>query len=173
MQAFGHVLVVSGIPGAGKTEFSKWLANRGWFRIEMDRVFACVPAAHDIEARWHAVLSRSITTSQFLDEVHRSGCRVVIEWGFAIGNIPQVRLLRDAGFEIWWFDGDVEACRTSWKKVWGDADRPFEVQTRSLAAHAAQIADLYQGHTVRTVEANGSRLTCAEIASKIFGVLGV
>src|ERR1700682_5495013 len=93
------LLLLSGRPGAGKTEVGKWLEEQHGFRhIETDTAAGL---------RTLNELLGGVQTPQGLGE------NVVIEWGFMIQYFDSgyVRQLRDAGFDAWWLDGDEQAAR--------------------------------------------------------------
>jgi hypothetical protein len=120
-------LLLSGRPGAGKTHVGNSVAEQDGFRhIETD-----TPAGMQTLNE----LLNGVQTPQSLGE------NVVLEWGFAPGDLPAVRWLRDvAGFDAWWLDGDEPAARQGYIKRRGDSP---EVDGRILGTgqgHSASMA---------------------------------
>ena len=81
-------LLIADIPGTGKSTFARWLGSEhGYLRC---------PSAEE-------------PGPTFFDEIN--GARkthkdVVIDYGFPLGQLNQVRSLIASGVEPWWFDGD-------------------------------------------------------------------
>lgn len=94
------LILLSGRPGAGKTETGRWLATEHCYvHVETDVEWATWGQAlctADILAGATAVRNRA----------RALGPDVVIEWGFRVKLLPCVRQLRMVGFETWWLDGD-------------------------------------------------------------------
>jgi broad-specificity NMP kinase len=89
------LLVLSGRPGAGKTEVGKWLASRRDFtHVETD-----VPA--DWEDWWQLLCGSQNpkVAAEVVAKVPALGSEVVIEWGFKVELLDRVHPLRDAGFD--------------------------------------------------------------------------
>lgn len=79
-------LLVSGIPGAGKSTFARWLGvEYSFHHVDID--FDRYPDA----SAWLKMP------------------RVVVDWGFPPNCLPFVRDLVANGFSHWWFDGDRQA----------------------------------------------------------------
>ena len=109
------LLLLSGRPGAGKTEVGNWLAeHRGFTHIETDVEWKT----------WGLLLCGSQSPEGAADMVAKAralGPKVIIEWGFKVDLLGCVRQLRDAGFDAWWLDGDEEAARQGYVKRQGDS----------------------------------------------------
>ena len=96
----------------------------------------------------------------------------MVEWGFAVEQLPCVGLLRDAGFDAWWFDGDESAARVGYVRRHGD-------QPASLAAYEHQVNDIarasdalrafYGDRIVRTVTDGPTLLSPETIAARVLG----
>ena len=140
------VLLVSGLPGAGKSTFASWLAgHRGYVAIDTDK-----------QPEWFARLAvNDRTEAETTFELLRTmGEDVVVEWGFLPKALGSVRLLRDAGVEAWWFTGDLAATRASFQRRTGGTDvamRMYEAQLSRIEAALPRIEEFYGERIVRTV----------------------
>ena len=71
------LVLLSGRPGAGKTEFGKWVAaERGYVHIETDAEWSTWAQPLCVHSDEQAVVARN--------RVRALGPNVTIEWGFAV-----------------------------------------------------------------------------------------
>lgn len=127
-----ELLLLTGIPGAGKTTAGLTLASRHGF-VHMDaEEYAQSRSASTIQ-EWVAIWE---AFAQQVDREVRQGRDVVVTWGFMPGvdNLT-VRLLQSRGFKMIWFDGNREAARREFL-------RRKTVSADELAAQMGRIADL-------------------------------
>ena len=110
-------LLITGIPGTGKTQFGDYLA-----------------AAHDFVHR-DLELSEELAKfvkdpAEYLAALCLASDRVVISWGFipAPEHIELVRSFRNYGFEIIWFDGDRPAALRQFCKRGTSPEEHFYLQ---------------------------------------------
>jgi hypothetical protein len=122
------LLLISGRPGAGKSEFCQWLAtNRGFVHIETD-----------CEAEWqkwgrYLDQGTSAAIRELSRDLRRLGRDVAFEWGFPPAAIDRVTFMRKAGFQPWWFDGDEEAARQGYLQRHGGTNTPqHEIQLEAI-----------------------------------------
>lgn len=141
------LVLLSGRPGAGKTSYAEWLAaQRGFIHVDTDSEWAtwgpllCIRSAE-----------AAIATANRARDL---GPNVVIEWGFKMALLDCVRLLRDAGFDAWWLDGDEAAARQGYVMRRGDAPgvmAAYWTQVREIEAAWADLESFYGDHVIRTV----------------------
>lgn len=156
------LLLMSGRPGAGKTEVGNWLArHRGFIHVETDADWGT----------WGPLLCGSQSpeaTAETRDRARALGPKVVIEWGFKVGLLRCVRHLQAAGFEAWWLDGDEEAARQGYMRRRGNSQTvmaAYWAQTTDIQAARSELEFFYGDHIIRTVTSGPTYLPYAEIAS--------
>lgn len=123
----GLHLLISGIPGTGKSTFARWLASEhGYVR--------CPSGAEP-----------GSTFFSDIDEARRASDKIVIDWGFPVGMLNRVRSLIASGVEPWWFDGDRDAALQSFLARAGHPGRKadWDVQLRNIDEHWAEIAGTF------------------------------
>lgn len=158
------LLLLSGRPGAGKTEVGNWLhEHRGFTHIETDA---------DAEWKtWGPLLCGSRNPEVAAEVVAKAralGPKVIIEWGFNVELLDCVRQLRDAGFDAWWLDGDEEAARQGYMKRRGDSPvvmNAYWRQVNAIEAERPKLECFYGDHVVRAVTSEPTYRPCAEIVS--------
>lgn len=97
-----NYLLITGIPGTGKTTFSNYLQSKYGYRHI------------DLESE---ILLRVLFTSPkaYIKELKKQSSKVVCSWGFIPENdqINIVLLFKGLGFRLLWFDGDRIAARNA------------------------------------------------------------
>lgn len=110
-----RLIVLWGIPGAGKSRFASHLADdHGFVFIDTD-----AGAETDrLHRAWFSMISRTGPIGPFVDEVAVQPRPVVAEYGLwaTADNIALLRKLESHGAEPWWFDGDRDACFAAWQE---------------------------------------------------------
>src|SRR5882672_2875201 len=92
-----RLLLLTGIPGTGKTEMGRFLAREhGFVHFDVEEFLATPQPQADILRR--------------VDEERASGKDVVVTWGFMPGqDEPAIRAIQRMGFRMIWFDCDRRA----------------------------------------------------------------
>ena len=98
------VLLIFGMPGTGKTTYSKWLVSHGWGRIQADGA-----PRQDMEAIRAAILGDA---TPFLKRRAARPAGFVVEWGHPIPEV--VWRVVALGYNAWFFGGDRNAALLSW-----------------------------------------------------------
>jgi len=110
-------LLITGIPGAGKTQFGEYLVS-----------------AHGFV---HRDLEDTIEFADFVDnplvyllKLSAEGQKSVITWGFVpvLRQIESVRSIRKHGFSIVWFDGDRAAALRAFQRCGTTPEANFYLQ---------------------------------------------
>lgn len=143
-------LLISGIPGTGKTTFARWLeeehAYRRCSRDELNGAQFLHCVEHALSAADH----------------------VVIDWGFVASDpgfsvdFPVVqRLVNEFAFEHWWFDGDRHAALASFLSRGTVVREAWDAQLAGIERHWAEIAVYFSGRILNVVS-DGPRYAAQE-----------
>jgi len=162
MQGGPAILLVSGIPGTGKSTFCGWVKReKGFIHLEFDKLLEGKGSSEELSLM--AILN-SRGSRAFVDELRKLDKKVAVEWGFHPNNLPQVREMVEAGAEAWWFDGDRPAAREAFRNVKGAAKLPaFDQQVARIAAAWTGISALFQSRILKVVRSGPSHVTPEQI----------
>ena len=163
--ATSRVLLLSGIPGAGKSTYADWLQTQAWGRVSYDNI-AEQPAV--VRDAVHAALDGHDAGLTALAALFPG---FVLEWGFPAGWLETVQAMIGRGYNAWFFDADRDAALRSWHDRWGaDADPAyFHEQVNGLDRRWPEIMTAYGDHLITTLGPDGIHLPVAEIDACIFG----
>jgi hypothetical protein len=159
------LILLSGRPGAGKTAVGQQLATaRGFIHIETD--------THS--GTWGPLLcagslDQAIATRNYARNL---GDNIVVEWGFPVSLLRSVGLLRTAGFDAWWLDGEERAARQGYLRRHGSSPQVlanYDVQVSEIQAAFPRIEKFYGDHIIQTVADGPTYLPPEEVASLILG----
>jgi hypothetical protein len=155
-------LLLAGIPAAGKSYFSRWLADKqGYIHVDVDS-----PGS---DSRVQCVLHRlnacisAITTQEAQAKLSALPQKVVLDWGFSPENIASVRRLKDAGVRLFWFDGDRAKARTEFIRRGTVPVECLDVQMPKIERKWKQIQALFYPNFIHVLAANGKRMPPEEI----------
>jgi hypothetical protein len=116
------LLLISGIPGTGKTYYGDKFASAFGF------------VHHDVEDP--ATAQRlSIDPAAFIEELTRLGRNTVVTWGFHPEDslsVDIVRLFRNSGFKLIWFDGNRRAALSAFLKRGTVPEEAFVAQVQRI-----------------------------------------
>lgn len=166
----GDILILSGLPGAGKTHYAKSLERQGWARLESDKVDKRTDAlAEGFKLAVPVNLDRKPNDRPLLAAA--SGFKgLVIEWGFRVDHLPLVEAMAARGYDAWYFDGDWRAAYQGWRAR--ESRRPPDErqpdvnwfnQTAALERAWLRIRALYGSNVISTVLPGPTYLTESEI----------
>jgi hypothetical protein len=158
--ALPRLLLIAGIPSAGKTYFGDWLeTNHGFLHI--NDVSGNRLRLYGLHMAWEQCLL-SHDARPFVAELQNRNRPAVLNWSFPLDSLPFVALLKHSGLSLWWFDADVKRARREHIRNGKDA-RAFDVQVADIAAHRVQIETLFQPNVLQVLPARGERLPPEDI----------
>jgi hypothetical protein len=154
------VLLISGVPGTGKSTFGRWLEERkGFMHVDMD--FDGLKR-HDLETSWDQFL-KDLSCDVFWRRLLEDRKPVFLDWGFPVRCLPVVEALRRQGVRVWWFTGDRLFARLNYLKAKGPYPRSFDFQFADISANWLAISPIFEDRIIRTVWQDGRCMTCDEI----------
>lgn len=150
-----RLMLIAGIPSAGKTYYGDWLAAHHGF-LHIDDVNRSRLRDHGLHLAWEqSLLLRD--AHPFISELQKLDRPTVINWGFPLDSLAFLGLLKHAGLTLWWFDADIKTARREHLLNGRDA-KAFDAQIADIAAHRAQIDLLFQPNVLQVLARGGQRL---------------
>lgn len=135
----GQFVIVSGIPGTGKSTYCRWLQEeRGFAHQDVD--WQGLPTQERLQAR-----------------------PLVIDWGFPANEPSLTRCLeiidtwRGLGAELWWFDGDRVGALESFLARATVSKGDWDNQLRGIEANWDRIASEVQGRVIQAIDQSGHK----------------
>lgn len=102
------IILISGLPGVGKSSFSRTLARKcGYSHYDMER--AQTWPRPDLHSLWDASRSNFVSA---LASAHAGNA--VLDWGFPPVCLPWITELKGAGVVVCWFYADEPLARKSY-----------------------------------------------------------
>ena len=139
-------LLICGIPGTGKSTFSRWLAaQHSYVHVDVD-----------------------VGVSTPLDELMKSP-RLVIDWGFPLASFATVEALIERGLEPWWFDGDRGAALSSFLSRGNVPKVAWDQQLAGIESRWQDIARLFRGRILNVIAPGPIHMQMEERFTQITG----
>ena len=158
------ILLLSGIPGSGKSSFARWLAkNKDYLHLDFDR--------GDLEKHGlHGPFDKfaSSGSDQFIVELLKAHPPVCLDWGFPPRCLWIVRRLADAGVNVWWFDAEPEVAKKHFLSRGDVHETAFDEQIANIKASRGAIMELFGDRVISALNADGTHVSCEQIYAQIF-----
>lgn len=120
------IVLLSGIPATGKSEFARYLAReRGFAHYDLERYPRGWPHP-ELKGIWDT------DRRDFILKIRQHHDRVVLDWGFPTSCLSWVRQLQGQGVRLIWFDGDVGSARMAFVRRGGIDVRCFDEQVKRI-----------------------------------------
>ena len=151
------LLLLTGIPGTGKTTLGDYLQRERGFRHL------------DFES---GILGQYINGNQVIDAqvaaLKASGDSAVITWGFLPAEqLAAVLRLRELGFEWFWLDGSREAATQAFLKRGTVTQELLDLQLSRIAEHLDPRMDELQPVLIDTFDEHGQHRALDEIVEEL------
>jgi hypothetical protein len=154
-------LLISGIPGAGKSYFGRWLeAHHGYVHVDVEKEGQL--ASHHLTKAWNCCFSHP-NVGPFVKVLHRLAEHVVVNWGFPPQFLDVVQRFKVAGLVPWWFDADHAAARRAFVARGDVPIQAFEIQMAAIREQWPRIEAAFRPNIVSTLNPDGSRLSADAI----------
>lgn len=161
------ILLVSGIPAAGKTSYCGWLEQeKKYIHFDIDRRQF---QGTGVEPQWNAIFRPNGSVEPFLKSLRQWRRSVILDWGFPPVWLKVIRDFKDEGVDIWWFDADIGAARLKFIEGAEHSIDNFDRQIARIEEAWPMIAELFELRVIRTLCANGIYLSPEEIFRRMFG----
>lgn len=155
------LVLISGIPAAGKTSFGDYLRdNQRFLHVDLEA----------LDGVFIGALHRSARVGRlevFLEVLKRNTAPVVFTWGFHPEALDTVQALKKAGAELWWFDADEDAARQRFASRATVPVENFDAQVSRIRAARKQIEACFRPRVIQTLRADGNFLP----SDKLFQIM--
>lgn len=156
------ILLISGLPGVGKSHFVDWLGRRGW---------GCLHSDDDPDDRreWLWAAARGADEA-LLAAAAKHPAGFVVEWGFPPDAFHLVEAMIERGYNAWYFDGDPDSALLCYLRRGGSwrTTHNWRVQAAGLRAIEDRIRAAYEPRILVTLRAGPVHLPEREIFRSIF-----
>lgn len=144
-----QLVLISGIPGTGKSSFARWLQDEhGFFHYDVDTV-------------------RTLPTLAWILQQDR----LVVDWGFPPNDhcFEVIESWATHGVSQWWFDGDRDAALQSFMLRGTVSKKAWDIQLTGITQNWPKIEALFPaGRRLAVLDAARTYLPKQEIYAAIF-----
>ena len=149
------LLLITGIPGTGKTYMGDYLEERCDFKhFDMEKIIPSFGRNY-----WQFLTSA-------ISEARESNKNIVITWGFMPGvDNDKILKLKEMGAKMIWFDGNREAAKKAFLARGTVSEAALNIQMNRI--ENTDITRIFNPIVFNTFKDDGSFLTKEEITSKL------
>jgi shikimate kinase len=161
-------ILITGIPGCGKSTFGRWLRDTHGYtfiNMEAEPLSAESLDAAGLRASWESFHSGE-DRKQFIEDV-TSKSPIVLDWGFPLGASGTISALIRSGIDSWWFDGDRLTAREYFAKRNTVPLINFDIQFANIAGNWNLVETMFRRHIIKVALTDGSLLP----PEKIFEII--
>ena len=163
----GERVLLSGIPGSGKSSYGQALATHAGF-VHLDLEKPGVLKSYGLEGAWGSVFSTG-SAAELATALDALRAPVALDWGFPVRWLSAVASLANAGITPWWFDGDRSAARTAYVAREANNGDAWDAQVRSIDQSWRQIERVMGAHAVQAIAPGPVFTPHRAIARQMFG----
>ncbi|HUU16595.1 MAG TPA: hypothetical protein VMW72_05555 [Sedimentisphaerales bacterium] len=159
------ILLISGVPGVGKSYFGTWLEKEKNFLhldVEKDGRLEKFTLNQD----WLNCFKTS-QAEAFVGRLQNLGRLVVLNWGFPTQFLYVVQAMKTAGVQIWWFDADYTIARNVFLKRGDVPVQAFDNQVANIMRDREQIESIFSPNILKTLQNDGNHLAPDKIYDHI------
>lgn len=161
------VLLITGIPGTGKTKIGNHLKeNYGFYHIDIER------PEKNSSPEFVSFRHDNLISDLLFHELRARGKDAVITWGFyPVVNDHLILSLQELGAKMFWLDGDKELAKEWWRK--GENSGPdiyFDTQIKRIDNH--NIQGIFSPININTLDIQARQhRNVEEVVQEIFNYL--
>ncbi|MFZ2057020.1 MAG: hypothetical protein WAV54_06400 [Acidimicrobiales bacterium] len=139
-------LLIAGVPGTGKTNFSRWLRDtHEYVHIDVEKSWVNDPVIRFL-------LDRDVINVESVAEnLKARSPNVVLDWGFVPALLGRVRQMIRKGFEPWWFTGDEDAARRAFLGRGTMTKDLFNIQMARIRDSWVRIEKVFDGRMLDVI----------------------
>jgi hypothetical protein len=173
------VVVVSGIPGAGKSTVCSHLAESGFFYVSLngeDRPSPADRLRNDIRQAYQSGWLRRDPTT-LMKKLRRIPGNIAVEWGFPIASAEQramslalVRGMRSQGARFIWLECEDQQAKQRYLQT-GKPESAFAVQVPAIRQNYEEIIEATDATVLDVLKPGGTSKTEAEVAAELVASL--
>ena len=158
-------LLIAGLPATGKSTFGDWLEqHNGYFHLDFDEEPLVQQRGFGREQQ---LLWKHHQTEPLVEALRARHQPVVLTWGFAPKFLPLVERMLAHGFATVWFAADPATSRRAFIARGGIDVKYFDQFLVTLLPVEPAIFQVFQGHVLRPLRDDGTRLPPSAIFTHI------
>jgi hypothetical protein len=152
-----QLLLITGIPGTGKTTLGNYLAeHHGFQHLDFE----------DMPTRGSALQGRERGLKDYVAGIKHRNADTVITWGFVPRfQLQFVQIVRKLGFEWIWFGGDEEAAHRVFTERATVGEDAWQAQLEAIATYID--LDKLKLRIINPFDASGAFRPLSEIAAEV------